>query len=222
VRCVSTRSVKLFNYWRSSSSYRVRLALHFKALPFEYIAVHLAKGEQHQSAHLERNPLHTVPLLEVEEGGHTIHIPQSVAIVEYLEERYPEKPLFPKDLSARAAMRALVEQINSGIQPFHNLSTLKYVKDTLHSDEKQFAGNFLHAGLDQLEALARRTAGTFMVGDQFTWADACLLPQLYGARRFSVSETNYPLLARIEARALALDFVQLAIPERQIDAQPTS
>ena len=213
--------MKLFNYWRSSSSYRVRLALHFKALPFEYVPVHLAKGEQHQAAHRERNPLSTVPLLELEEGGKTIQIPQSVAIVEYLEERYPEKPLFPTELLSRAAMRALVEQINSGIQPFHNLSTLNHVRDSLRCDEKQFAAHFIRAGLQQLEALATRTAGTYLIGDRFTWADACLLPQLYGARRMSVQTTSYPLLARIEATALALDFVQLAIPERQIDAQPT-
>ena len=215
------RPVKLFNYWRSSSSYRVRLALHFKALPFEYVPVGLLTGEQHQAAHLGRNPLGTVPLLEVEHDGQTIHIAQSVAIVEYLEERFTEKPLFPRDLVGRAAMRALVEQVNSGIQPFGNLTTLKYVKNELKADERLFAKTFVASGLRTLEQLAERSAGRFMVGDQFTWADACLLPQLYGARRFDVGLGQYPLLLKLEVNSMALPFVQLAIPERQIDAQPS-
>ncbi len=213
--------MKLFNYWRSSSSYRVRLALHFKALPFEYVAVGLLSGEQHAAPHRARNPLGTVPLLEVEHDGKTLQIPQSVAIVEYLEERHPEKPLFPRDLGARAAMRALVEQVNSGIQPFGNLTTLKYVKNELKADERLFAKTFVASGLRVLEQLAERSAGRFMVGDAFTWADACLLPQLYGARRFDVDLGQYPLLLKLETNALALPFVQLAIPERQIDAQPS-
>ena len=197
------------------------MALHFKGLPFEYVPVGLLKGEQHEATHRARNPLGTVPVLEVEHQGKSHLIPQSVAIVEYLEERFTEKPLFPKDWLARAAMRALVEQVNSGIQPFGNLTTLKYVKGELKADERRFAKDFVSAGLRTLEQLAERSAGKFMVGDSFTWADACLLPQLYGARRFDIDVGQYPLLSTFEASALALPFVQLAIPERQIDAQPS-
>ncbi len=213
--------MKLFNYWRSSSSYRVRLALHFKGLPFEYVSVALNTGEQSGPAHQERNPFGTVPLLEVEHAGKTLRIPQSVAIVEFLEEKYTDKPLFPTELGARAAMRAMVEQVNSGIQPFQNLATTKYVKDELKADDKKFAAHMIHTGLGALERFTTQTAGRFMVGDDFTWADCCLLPQLFGARRFNVPVSDFPLLSRLEATALALDFVQRSVPERQIDAQIT-
>ncbi len=213
--------MKLYNYWRSSSSYRVRVALHFKDLPFEYVPVSLIEGEQLGAQHLSRNPLTTVPVLEVTEGGKTLLLPQSVAIVEYLEERYPLKPLFPKGLEHRAAMRALVEQVNSGIQPFQNLSAMKFVKEELKADDKAFARHFISRGLIQLEALVKRTAGRFMVGDAFTFADACLVPQLFGARRFGVETENFVLLTKLEKASLELDFVQKSAPDRQIDAHPS-
>jgi maleylpyruvate isomerase len=212
--------MKLFNYWRSSSSYRVRIALHFKGLPFEYVPVSLIKGEQHEAPHRHRNPLGTVPLLEVEDEGQTLLIPQSVAIVEYLEERWPTPALFPASRGARAQMRALVEQINSGIQPFHNLSTLNLIKNELKADEKRFAKHQAGVGLAVLEQLASKSAGRFLVGDAFTWADACLVPQLFGARRLGIESAEYPLLARIEATCLELDAVKASLPERQVDAQP--
>lgn len=214
--------MKLYNYWRSSSSYRVRLALEFKGLKYEYVAVSLIKGEQHEATHRARNPWGSVPVLEVEENGRTLHIPQSVAIVEYLEERYPDKPLFPKSLADRAVMRSMVELINSSIQPFHNLSTLNYVKDVLKGDQKAWAEHWIHKGLDALEHQAKASAGRFLVGDAFTFADASLLPQLFGGRRFAtVDPAQYPTLMRVEQACLALDFVQRARPEAQPDAQPT-
>lgn len=213
--------MKLFNYWRSSSSYRVRLALEFKQLAYEYVPVALLKGEQHQPAHTARNPWGSVPVLEVEDGGKTLHIPQSVAIVEYLEERFPEPPLFPKAPGARAQMRSLVELINASIQPFHNLSTLNYVKDVLKGDQKAWAEHWVGKGLDALEAQAKASAGAFLVGDAFTFADACLVPQLFGARRFAtVAPEKYPTLIRVEAACLALDFAKKAAPDAQPDAQP--
>lgn len=211
--------MKLFNYWRSSASYRVRLALGFKGLPYEYVAVNLAKGEQHQGEHRGRSPWGSVPVLEVVEGGKTVELSQSVAIVEYLEERYPEKPLFPQGLVERARMRAMVELVNSGIQPLHNLQVLNQVKDVLKGDSKAWAELWIGKGLDALEAMARQTAGTYLLGDAFTFADACLLPQLYGARRFaSVDPARLPTLVRVEAESLKLEFVQRARPENQPDA----
>lgn len=208
--------MKLFNYWRSSASYRVRLALSFKELPYEYVAVNLAKGEQHQSAHVSRNPWHSVPVLELDSGE---LIPQSVAIVEYLEEVFPAKPLFPQAALDRARVRALVEVVNSGIQPLHNLQVLNHVRDALQADAKAWAEKWIGQGLDALEAMAARTAGAFLVGDAFTFADACLLPQLYGARRFATVESaKYPTLMRVEAHCLSLDFAQKARPENQPDA----
>jgi len=213
--------VRLFNYWRSSSSYRVRLALEFKQLTYEYVAVSLLKGEQHEAVHRARNPWGSVPVLEVTESGRTVAIPQSVAIVEYLEERFPERPLFPKAPAERAVMRSMVELINSSIQPFHNLSTLNYVKDVLKGDSKAWAEHWISRGLDALEAQAKTTAGRFLLGDDFTFADACLLPQLFGARRFAtVDPAKLPSLMRVEATCLSLDFVRRAKPEAQPDAQP--
>lgn len=211
--------MKLFNFWRSSASYRVRLALGFKGLAYEYVAVNLTKGEQHQGPHRGRNPWGGVPVLEVEENGKTVQLPQSVAIVEYLEERYPEKPLFPKAPLERARMRAMVELVNSGIQPLHNLQVLNHVKDELKGDPKAWSELWIGKGLDALEAMAKDTAGTYLCGDAFTFADACLLPQLYGARRFaSVDASRLPTLVRVEAQCLKLDFVQQATPEKQPDA----
>lgn len=214
--------MRLFNYWRSSASYRVRLALGFKGLGYEYVAVNLAQGEQHQGPHRARNPWGGVPVLEVVEGGETIELPQSVAIVEYLEERYPEKPLFPKAPIERARMRAMVELVNSGIQPLHNLQVLNHVKDVLHGDPRAWAELWIGKGLDALEAMAKETAGTYLCGAAFTFADACLLPQLFGARRFaSVDPARYATLCRVETECLKLDFVQQARPENQPDAVAT-
>jgi maleylpyruvate isomerase len=211
--------MKLFNYWRSSSSYRVRLALHFKGVPFEYVPVSLIGGEQHQSAHRTRSPAGYVPVLEVTEGGKPVFITQSVAIFEYLEERFPERPLLPTSLAARGQVRAIAELINSGIQPFHNLSTLSHVK-SLGADDKKWAVHFIDHGLGVLEGLAKQHAGAFLFGDTFSWADCCLLPQLFGGRRFGGNVDACPTLLRIEKHCLELPYVKAARPEAQPDAQP--
>lgn len=212
---------RLYNYWRSSSSYRVRIALHQKGLPFEYVAVNLLKTEQRQGPHLARNPLGSVPVLEVDDGGRALHIAQSVAIFEYLEEKHPEQPLLPQDPIARAHTRALAETINSGPQPLQNLKVLNYVRDTLKADSAAWAKHWIGDALDGLERLAQPTARRFLMGDSFTWADACLVPQLFAARRFGVDLANYPTLSRVETACLQLEAVQRAAPERQPDAQPT-
>jgi maleylpyruvate isomerase len=215
--------VRLFNYWRSSCSYRVRLGLAFKGLAYQYVAVNLLAGEQHQPAHRARNPWGTVPVLEVEEeGGPPRCLAQSVAILEYLEERHPERPLLPRGLVARATVRALVEAINSGLQPLHNLSTLNHVKTALGGEPKAWAEHFVGLGLASLEARARETAGRHLVGDAFTLADCFLLPQLYAARRFaSFDAAAFPVLARVEEAGLALEAAALARPEAQPDAAPS-
>lgn len=212
--------MRLYSYWRSSASYRVRLVLAHKELAYEYVAVSLIKGEQNEPSHRARNPWGSVPVLEVDEGGRALFIPQSVAIAEYLEERWPAKPLFPSSHADRAQVRALAETVNSGIQPFQNLSTTTYVKDVVKGDPKAWAQHWISAGLTALEALAQRSAGEFLVGDAFTWADCCLVPQLFGARRFDVPLDKFPLLTRIEATCLALPALQKARPEAQPDAQP--
>lgn len=191
----------------------------FKGLAYEYVPVNLLKGEQHEAVHAARNPWHSVPVLQLDSGE---LIPQSVAIVEYLEETFTERPLFPKSALERARMRALVEVVNSGIQPLHNLQVITHVKDVLKADSKAWSELWIGKGLDALEAMAKTTAGAFLVGDSFTFADACLLPQLFGARRFaSVDPARYPTLMRVEAHCFMFDFANAARPENQPDAVTT-
>jgi maleylpyruvate isomerase len=209
--------VKLYNYFRSSASYRVRLALAHKQLAYEYVPVNLLTGEQRADDHRARNPRTTVPVLE-DQG---VFIAESVAIAEYLEETYPQHPLFPSTPVERAQVRSLAEMINSGIQPFHNAMVLKYVTDTLHADAKAWADHWVQLGLTAVEAVAAKSAGKFLVGDTFTWADCCLLPQLFGARRVStVDPQKFPTLVRVEQTSMTLPAFALARPEAQPDAQP--
>jgi maleylpyruvate isomerase len=210
--------MKLYSDWRSSSSWRVRLALHHKGLPFETVPVDLLKGEQHTPAHLARNALGTVPLLEVEDEGRVLQLAQSVAIAEYLEERWPERPLFPTARGDRALVRALAETVNSFIQPFQNLSVMKHVKHELHADEKAWAVHFVGRGLAMLEAEAKPTAGAFLFGDQVSWADCCLVPQLASARRFGIDLAPFPTLLRAEASFAPLPVFGAAHPDAQPDA----
>ncbi|MDC3960253.1 maleylacetoacetate isomerase [Polyangium jinanense] len=212
--------MKLYGYWRSSCSYRVRIALHLKGIPFENIPVHLVKdgGEQFRDDYREKNPMAQVPTLEVEEGGVVHELGQSVAIIEWLEERYPERPLLPADSFLRARTRQLAETINAGIQPFQNLSVLKLVKTELGGDEQAFARRFIEKGLSAYQTLAGPVQGRFSVGDAPTVADVFLVPQLYAARRFGVDLGPFPSLVRIEEQCASLPAFQAAHPDRQIDA----
>ena len=212
--------MKLWGYWRSSSAYRVRIALGLKGLPFEYQAVHLMRGggEQHQTAFGSLNPLRQVPVLEVEEEGKTVCFVQSMAIIEYLDERYPEPRLLPTSLADRAHVRALAELVNSGIQPLQNTSTFAELKK--HGIESEpWARTFIEKGLAALEALAAPRAGKFMFGDTPTLADVYLVPQLYNARRWSVRLDAFPTLLRADANTQALPAVHAARPEAQPDAE---
>ncbi len=214
--------MKLLGYWRSSASYRVRIALHHKGVPFEYVSVHLVKdgGEQFRDDYRAKNPMAQVPTLEVEEAGVVHRLGQSLPIIEWLEERYPDPPLLPADSFLRARSRQLAEIINSGIQPFQNLSVLRFVKAELGGDEQAFARRFIEKGLAAFQAVAEPAAGRFSVGDAPTVADACLVPQLYAARRFGVDLSPFPLLVRIEEQCASLAAFQAAHPDRQIDAVP--
>lgn len=214
--------MKLYSYWRSSSAWRVRLALNLKGLSYAYEAVHLLKdgGQQNSDAYRALNPMRTVPMLELEEGGQVRRLTQSVAILEYLEERYPTPALLPSDPLLRARVRMLVEMVNSGIQPLQNLSVLQFVKGELQRDEKAFAAHWNVRGLTALEAAVKETAGTYCLGESVSLADIFLVPQLYGARRFAVDLTPYPTLTRIEAACEKLPAFQAAHPDRQPDAAP--
>ena len=208
--------MKLFGYWRSSSSWRVRIALHTKGVAFENVPVHLVRGggEQLATAHRARNPMGQVPVLQLE-GGTTLA--QSMAILEYLEERYPEPPLLPGDTVGRARVRELAELVNSGIQPIQNLTVLNRVT-ALGGDRGQWALTAIREGFDALELRARDTSGTCLVGDQVTFADCMLIPQLYNARRFQLSLEPYPTLTRVEAHCASLPAFVASHPDVQPDA----
>ncbi len=213
--------MKLYNYWRSSCSWRVRIALNWKRQPFSYLPVHLLKdgGQQKAEPYARLNPMQSVPLLEVEDGGYLFHLAQSMAILEYLEERWPEPRLLPVDRMARARVRQASEIVNSGIQPYQNTSVQKRVKHELRGDEKAWARHFITHGLQALEPLLQSTAGRYAVGDEVTFADCFLVPQLYHARRYEVDLAPFPTLTRVETACATLPAFEAAHPNRQPDAE---
>lgn len=208
----------LHNYWRSSASQRVRIGLGLKGLAFEYVVVNIVKAEQHADAYRSRNPMSQVPTLEItEDDGRVVSICQSLPILEYLDERFAEPALMPKDLYLRARTRMLAEIVNSGIQPLQNLTTTKAVK-AFGGDEAVWPKSFIADGLAAFERAAQETAGKFCVGDSPTIADCFLIPQLTSARRFGVDITKHSVLLAIEERCLALPPFANAAPDRQPDA----
>ncbi len=219
--------LRLHGYWRSSASYRVRIGLGLKALPWEYVAVDILKGGaegrggQLDPAYRAKNPMGQVPTLElVEDDGTERHLVQSLPILEYLDERWPTPPLLPASREDRAQVRALAEIINAGIQPLQNLPTIRRVK-ALGGDEQAWMADFIRAGLAAFDAQAARSAGRFCLGDQPSIADCCLVPQLYSARRFGVDPAAWPRLAGIDAACAELPAFQAAHPDRQPDAVRT-
>lgn len=213
--------MRLYGYWRSSASWRVRIALELKGLAYEYVPVHLVRegGEQHTEAHLLRNPMRQVPVLEVQDpSGGVQQIAQSIAILEYLEEVHPEPALLPADPLTRAKVRQIAEVMNSGIQPLHNLAVLQQLQ-AVGADSQAWGAHWVNRGLKALESLVSGTAGRFCVGDQPTFADACLVPQLYAARRFAADLSLAPTLLRIEEACAGLAAFQRAHADAQPDAQ---
>ena len=221
----------LHNYWRSSASHRVRIGLGLKRLAYDYVAVDILHDDQHADAYRARNPIAQVPALEItEDGGERRTITQSLPILEYLEERWPEPPLLPMNAAftgtaardramafLRARARALAEIVNSGIQPLQNLSTTNRVK-AIGGDPAEWIRGFVSAGLAAFARTAAETAGAFCVGDAPTIADCCLVPQLASARRFGVDVAPLGQLLEIEARCLALAAFAGAAPDQQPDA----
>jgi maleylpyruvate isomerase len=213
--------VRLYSYWRSSSSWRVRIGLALKGIGYEYRPVDLLAQEQFGEAHRARSPLAQVPVLELEEEGRTFRLVQSMAILEWLEERVPHPPLLPADLWGRARVRALAEHVNSGIQPHQNASVLRALKEAKPGLDREWTARWIGGGLAGLErAVADGGAGRFCHGDAPGLADCFLVPQLYSARRFGVDLAPFPALRRIEEACLALAPFQAAHPDRQPDAPP--
>jgi maleylacetoacetate isomerase len=212
----------LHNYWRSSCSFRVRIALGYKKLPYEPVFVNIVEGEHKTAEYKAQNPIGHVPTLTIDGVPYV----ESVAILELLEELYPDPPLLPKAPHARARVRELVETVNAGIQPLQNLVVLDRIGDVKTEQDKRVAWMkfFIPRGLAAFEALVARSekegvSGPFCFGNTFSMADACLVPQLYAARRIGVDLTPFPRIVRADAAASELPFVAAARPEAQADAK---
>jgi maleylacetoacetate isomerase len=214
--------MQLYDYFRSSAAYRVRIALNLKGVvPDERTFVHLRMGNQRAQDYLALNPQGLVPALALDDGR---VLTQSLAIVEYLEETHPEPALLPRQPEARARVRAIALQIACEIHPLNNLRVLNYLLGTLGVSREQKDGWYrywIDVGFEALEkALERDPAtGTFCHGERPTLADVCLVPQLANARRFSVDLSPYPTLTRIETACNALPAFADAAPARQPDAE---
>jgi maleylpyruvate isomerase len=215
--------MKLYSYFRSSASYRVRIALNLKNLPYEYVPVHLLRdgGEQLKPAYRSLNQDGIVPTL-VDDEQHVLQ--QSLAIIEYLDETHPEPPLLPGSAADRAHVRSIALQIACEIHPLDNLRVLKYLKHTLGVDEAAkdaWYRHWIESGFATLETrlVADPRTGKLCFGDSPTLADLCLIPQIFNAERFKIDTTRYPTLQRIYDHAMQIDAFARAAPGVQPDAQ---
>ena len=209
--------MRLHGYFRSSASWRVRIALGLKRMPFDQATYRLRRGEQRSSAYLEINPQGFVPALELDD--HDV-LTQSLAICEYLDETIAEPPLLPADPVGRAKVRALAQLVACDIHPIQNLRILNALRDNGLAQEavKDWARTFVAQGLEAYEQEIAATHGRFSYGDQPTLADICLVPQLYNARRFGVSVDAYTVVSAVEAACAELPAFAAAAPELQPDA----
>jgi maleylpyruvate isomerase len=213
--------MKLYDYFRSSAAYRVRIALNLKGVVPERAFVHLRRNAQRSEDYLALNPQGLVPMLVADDGA---VLTQSLAIIEYLDEAYPAPPLLPAAPTERARVRGIALEIACDIHPLNNLRVLQYLKNTLGVSEEQkdaWYKYWIDVGLEALETrLARDPAtGRFCHGDAPTLADICLVPQLANARRMNIDVAPYPTLTRIEAAAIALPAFVDAAPAKQPDAE---
>jgi maleylpyruvate isomerase len=212
---------RLYSYWRSSSSWRVRIGLALKGIAYSYEPVNLLAGEQFQEGHRARSPASQVPVLEVDDAGRKIPLVQSMAILEWLDERFPDPPLLPPDLEGRARVRSLAEHVNSGTQPYQNSIVLRTIKERMPGFEQEWPKIWVGRGLETLErALSDGLTGRFCHGDAPGLADCYLVPQMYSARRFGIDLAQFPTLRRIDEACAALAPFQAAHPDRQPDAPP--
>lgn len=210
----------LLGYFRSSSTWRVRIALAHKALKWTSLPVHLLRdgGQQHTESHRALNPMEQVPVLLVDGEP----VAQSVAILEYLEEIAPTPALLPRDPLARARVRQMVEVVNSGIQPLQNLRTMQRLGTLCGADkaaQQAWSLGWIEEGFAALETLVMRAAGTCSQGDTVSLADVMLVPQMFNARRFHVDLAPYPTLQRVEQHLLTLPAFRDTRPEAQPDAE---
>lgn len=212
-------SLTLYDYYRSSASYRVRIALNLKGVDYERVPVNLLDGEQRDEAYRALNPQGFVPMLDT--GGE--RLTQSLAIISWLDWKYPAPPLLPASPAPRSHVFALALTIAADIHPLNNLRVLKRLTamgvDQAGRDE--WYRHWIAEGFDALEALATPRAGNFLFGDEPTLADVCLVPQMFNARRFDVPLDAWPTLVRADASATALEPFAAAHPDRVAPAAPS-
>jgi len=211
--------VKLYSYFRSSAAYRVRIALNLKGLAYDTTPIHLVKDGGHNKRPDFRavNPQMRVPVLVTPAGDVLI---QSLAIIEYLEETHPEPALLPRDPIARAKVRALAELVACDIHPLNNTGPLRYLKNEMGQEQSAIDTWYHHwviAGFEALEALIEPSP--YACGGKVTFADLCLVPQVYNARRLKVPLDKFPKIVGVDAACLALPAFDRARPENQPDAE---
>lgn len=211
--------MKLYGYWRSSAAYRVRIVLHLKKLAFESIPVHLVKngGEQHSEDYVELNPTHLVPSFV--DGQFVLN--QSLAIMDYLDEKYPEHAIYPKNLEDKMHVKALAYDVACEIHPVNNLRVQQYLVKQLGVSEEQKLGwshHWMSLGFTAIEKKLAKTSGLYCFGDNITLADICLVPQVYNALRFNLDMKPFPLITAIVERCNQHPAFIDALPENQADA----
>lgn len=218
--------MKLYSYFRSSASYRVRIALNLKGLPCEIVPVHLLRdgGEQFKESYRKLNPDALVPAFVDESGTEAVVLTQSLAIIEYLEETYPQPPLLPKGAVDRAYVRSLALTIACEIHPLNNLRVLRYLVRELKVSEEQKNAWYRHwceQGLASMEAMLAKDprTGRFCYGDAPTLADCVLVPQVANAQRFDCDLSTMPTIMRINQACLELDAFAKAAPAKQPDTE---
>ena len=204
----------LYDYWRSSAAYRVRIALNLKRIDYESRQVDLRDDAQKSADYRALNPQGLVPTLEID----GLRLTQSVAIINYLDLKYPNQPLLPASAAERAHVVAMAMSVACDIHPLNNLRVLKYLKNELGHEQDEIDRWYVHwisEGLPALEAMATSRAGKFLFGDAPTGADILLVPQLYNARRFNVPLDAYPTLLRADENANKIEAFAAAHPDRQ-------
>lgn len=214
--------LRLYSYWRSSAAYRVRIGLNLKRLDHEIVPVHLVRdgGQQHTPEYRAINPQELVPTLMHGQRRLT----QSLSILEYLDEVWPDRPLLPATARERQRARALALLVACDIHPLNNLRVLQYFDREWHVPQPERDGwvrHWIESGFKvaELQLADHPSTGTYCDGDAPGFSDCCLIPQIYNARRHGVDMTPYPTLRRIEAECLALPEFDAARPENQPDAQ---
>jgi maleylacetoacetate isomerase len=209
--------VKLYTYFRSSAAFRVRIALNLKGLAYEPLFVHLAKGEHRKPEYAAVNPQALLPTLVLDDGA---RLTQSLAIMEYLEEKHPRPALLPKHALGRARVRSLANLVASEIHPLNNLRTLQHLRRALGQNEEQINAWYRHwvaDGLAKLEAELKNDP--FCYGDSPTVADCCLVPQIFNAQRYQCDLAPYPRTMRVFERCMSLEAFDRAQPAKQPDAE---